>query len=185
MRKPRLKRKYESNKVKSTVQYTHATCSDVSIKWGGIWGGQSGNKQWQVPPWPPLWLRLCECVNQWFHGKLCDKVISKVLNKYVSNLLALRVCVGDDSVTDTPHFKPAFVKIGNFQNVFAFMGCLFNFFFMCVFCFYFQMPICGENVCIGSVMVPTVCKPDEVRGKEELLSLATDFIDQYYTSIKR
>uniref|UniRef100_A0A8C1PNF4 nitric-oxide synthase (NADPH) n=1 Tax=Cyprinus carpio TaxID=7962 RepID=A0A8C1PNF4_CYPCA len=28
-------------------------------------------------------------------------------------------------------------------------------------------------------------KPDEVRGKEELLTLATDFIDQYYTSIKR
>lgn len=30
-----------------------------------------------------------------------------------------------------------------------------------------------------------VRKPDEVRTKEELLPLATDFIDQYYTSIKR
>uniref|UniRef100_A0A8D3CHT7 Nitric oxide synthase n=1 Tax=Scophthalmus maximus TaxID=52904 RepID=A0A8D3CHT7_SCOMX len=51
----------------------------------------------------------------------------------------------------------------------------------------FQMPICTENVCIGSVMIPNqhVRKPDEVRSKEELLPLATDFIDQYYTSIKR
>uniref|UniRef100_A0A4W6EF01 nitric-oxide synthase (NADPH) n=1 Tax=Lates calcarifer TaxID=8187 RepID=A0A4W6EF01_LATCA len=49
------------------------------------------------------------------------------------------------------------------------------------------MPICTENVCIGSVMMPNlhVHKPDEVRPKEELLPLATDFIDQYYTSIKR
>lgn len=49
----------------------------------------------------------------------------------------------------------------------------------------FQTALCGENVCIGSVMVPTLRKPDEVRGKEDLLSLATDFIDQYYTNIKR
>ncbi|TRY87492.1 hypothetical protein DNTS_035315 [Danionella cerebrum] len=44
-----------------------------------------------------------------------------------------------------------------------------------------------ERVCIGSVMVPNQQsrKPDEVRRKEELLPLATDFIDQYYTSIKR
>uniref|UniRef100_A0AAQ5XT64 Nitric oxide synthase n=1 Tax=Amphiprion ocellaris TaxID=80972 RepID=A0AAQ5XT64_AMPOC len=50
-----------------------------------------------------------------------------------------------------------------------------------------SMPICTENVCIGSVMMPNqhVRKPDEVRTKEELLRLATDFIDQYYTSIRR
>uniref|UniRef100_A0A7N6AAJ5 Nitric oxide synthase n=1 Tax=Anabas testudineus TaxID=64144 RepID=A0A7N6AAJ5_ANATE len=44
-----------------------------------------------------------------------------------------------------------------------------------------------ENVCIGSVMTPSLHarKPDEVRTKEELLPLATDFINQYYTSIKR
>ena len=55
------------------------------------------------------------------------------------------------------------------------------------FYLYFQMPICTENVCIGSVMVPNqhARKPDEVRTKEELLPLATDFIDQYYTSIRR
>uniref|UniRef100_A0A3Q2NWL0 Nitric oxide synthase n=1 Tax=Fundulus heteroclitus TaxID=8078 RepID=A0A3Q2NWL0_FUNHE len=50
-----------------------------------------------------------------------------------------------------------------------------------------EVPICSENVCIGSVMVPnqSVRKPDEVRPKEELLPLAADFIDQYYSSIKR
>lgn len=50
-----------------------------------------------------------------------------------------------------------------------------------------QTPLCTENVCNGSVMIPNlhVHKPVEVRSKEELLKLATDFIDQYYTSIKR
>ncbi|XP_062240772.1 nitric oxide synthase, brain [Platichthys flesus] len=50
-----------------------------------------------------------------------------------------------------------------------------------------KLPICSENVCIGSVMIPNTHarKPDEVRSPEELLPLATDFIDQYYTSIKR
>lgn len=50
-----------------------------------------------------------------------------------------------------------------------------------------KMPTCGEDVCFGSVMMPTqhVRKPDDARTKEELLPLATDFIDQYYTSIKR
>ncbi|XP_061116719.1 nitric oxide synthase, brain [Conger conger] len=50
-----------------------------------------------------------------------------------------------------------------------------------------QVPICTENVCIGSMMIPNQNsrKLDEARTKEELLPLATDFIDQYYTSIKR
>ncbi|XP_077571063.1 nitric oxide synthase 1 isoform X2 [Stigmatopora nigra] len=50
-----------------------------------------------------------------------------------------------------------------------------------------KMPTCGENVCQGSIMMPNqhTRKPDEARPKEELLTLATDFIDQYYTSIKR
>uniref|UniRef100_A0AAR2IIR3 Nitric oxide synthase n=1 Tax=Pygocentrus nattereri TaxID=42514 RepID=A0AAR2IIR3_PYGNA len=48
------------------------------------------------------------------------------------------------------------------------------------------VPICTDRVCIGSVMTPSQThKPDEVRTKEELLPLATDFINQYYTSIKR
>lgn len=49
------------------------------------------------------------------------------------------------------------------------------------------MPVCTENVCIGSVMMPNqrTCKPEDIRTKEELLPLATDFIDQYYTSIRR
>uniref|UniRef100_A0A8C9SCT3 Nitric oxide synthase n=2 Tax=Scleropages formosus TaxID=113540 RepID=A0A8C9SCT3_SCLFO len=50
-----------------------------------------------------------------------------------------------------------------------------------------KVPICTERVCIGSIMTPSQQnrKPDEVRNKEDLLPLATDFIDQYYTSIKR
>uniref|UniRef100_A0A8B9JGX1 Nitric oxide synthase n=1 Tax=Astyanax mexicanus TaxID=7994 RepID=A0A8B9JGX1_ASTMX len=49
-----------------------------------------------------------------------------------------------------------------------------------------KVPICNERVCIGSIMTPSQNrKPDEVRTKEELLPLATDFINQYYTSIKR
>ncbi|XP_015221897.2 nitric oxide synthase 1 isoform X1 [Lepisosteus oculatus] len=50
-----------------------------------------------------------------------------------------------------------------------------------------KTPICTESVCIGSIMIPSqhARKPEEVRTREELLPLATDFIDQYYTSIKR
>ncbi|XP_037113980.1 nitric oxide synthase, brain isoform X1 [Syngnathus acus] len=50
-----------------------------------------------------------------------------------------------------------------------------------------KMPTCGENVCQGSIMTPNLHarKPEEVRPREELITLATDFIDQYYTSIKR
>lgn len=50
-----------------------------------------------------------------------------------------------------------------------------------------QTPMCPENVCYGSLMMPNLHarKPEEVKSKEELLKLATDFIDQYYTSIKR
>lgn len=47
--------------------------------------------------------------------------------------------------------------------------------------------MCPESVCYGSIMMPNLHarKPEDVRSKEELLKLATDFIDQYYTSIKR
>ncbi|XP_006008471.1 nitric oxide synthase, brain [Latimeria chalumnae] len=46
---------------------------------------------------------------------------------------------------------------------------------------------CTEQVCLGSVITPSqhVRKPEEPRTKEELLSLASDFINQYYSSIKR
>nr|XP_056715766.1 nitric oxide synthase, brain [Euleptes europaea] len=45
---------------------------------------------------------------------------------------------------------------------------------------------CSENVCMGSVMFPSqyIRKP-EVKTKELLLPLAKEFIDQYYSSIKR
>uniref|UniRef100_A0A4W3HWQ3 nitric-oxide synthase (NADPH) n=1 Tax=Callorhinchus milii TaxID=7868 RepID=A0A4W3HWQ3_CALMI len=44
-----------------------------------------------------------------------------------------------------------------------------------------------SQICMGSIMMPsqTVRKADEARSKEELLPLATDFINQYYTSFKR
>uniref|UniRef100_A0A3B3V4J1 Nitric oxide synthase n=1 Tax=Poecilia latipinna TaxID=48699 RepID=A0A3B3V4J1_9TELE len=79
----------------------------------------------------------------------------------------------------SPSKCPRFIKIKNWET-----GTLYNdvLHHSCS-----KMPICSENVCNGSVMVPSqgVRKPDEVRTKEELLPLAADFIDQYYTSIKR
>uniref|UniRef100_A0A674ILK7 Nitric oxide synthase n=1 Tax=Terrapene triunguis TaxID=2587831 RepID=A0A674ILK7_9SAUR len=46
---------------------------------------------------------------------------------------------------------------------------------------------CTEQICMGSIMTPTqhIRKPEDTRTKEQLLSLAKDFIDQYYSSIKR
>uniref|UniRef100_A0A8C7ZH57 Nitric oxide synthase n=1 Tax=Oryzias sinensis TaxID=183150 RepID=A0A8C7ZH57_9TELE len=71
----------------------------------------------------------------------------------------------------SPSKCPRYIKIKNWET-----GTLYS-----------DMPSCGEDVCFGSVMMPTqhVRKPDDARTKEELLPLATDFIDQYYTSIKR
>uniref|UniRef100_A0A8C8SRE1 Nitric oxide synthase n=1 Tax=Pelusios castaneus TaxID=367368 RepID=A0A8C8SRE1_9SAUR len=46
---------------------------------------------------------------------------------------------------------------------------------------------CTEQICMGSIMTPTqhIRKPEDTRTKEQLLPLAKDFIDQYYSSIKR
>ncbi|XP_075034624.1 nitric oxide synthase 1 isoform X2 [Mixophyes fleayi] len=46
---------------------------------------------------------------------------------------------------------------------------------------------CTEQLCMGSVMTPSqiVRKPEDIRPKGQLLPLAKEFIDQYYTSIKR
>lgn len=50
-----------------------------------------------------------------------------------------------------------------------------------------QTTACTEQICMGSVMTPSqhVRKSEETRTKEEVLLLAKDFIDQYYSSIKR
>eukprot|EP00064_Thunnus_orientalis_P007827 superscaffoldBa00000891_g7849 len=79
----------------------------------------------------------------------------------------------------SPSKCPRFIKIKNWETGTVYSDVLHH--------SSGKMPICTENVCIGSVMVPNqhARKPDEVRTKEELLPLATDFIDQYYTSIKR
>ncbi|XP_053556478.1 nitric oxide synthase, brain isoform X2 [Bombina bombina] len=46
---------------------------------------------------------------------------------------------------------------------------------------------CSPHICMGAVMTPPqhVRKPEDIRTKEQLLSLAKEFIDQYYSSIKR
>ncbi|CAN9512952.1 unnamed protein product [Ophioblennius macclurei] len=79
----------------------------------------------------------------------------------------------------SPSKCPRFIKIKNWETGTVYSDTLHH--------SSSKMPLCSENVCIGSVMMPTqhTRKPDEVRTKEELLPLATDFIDQYYTSIKR
>ncbi|OCU02124.1 nitric oxide synthase 1 L homeolog isoform X1 [Xenopus laevis] len=46
---------------------------------------------------------------------------------------------------------------------------------------------CTQQICMGAVMTPPhyVRKPEDIRTKEELLPLAKEFIDQYFSSIKR
>ncbi|XP_030873568.1 nitric oxide synthase, brain-like [Leptonychotes weddellii] len=46
---------------------------------------------------------------------------------------------------------------------------------------------CTEHVCMSSIMLPSqqIRRPEDVRTKEQLFPLAKEFIDQYYSSIKR
>ncbi|XP_044541379.1 nitric oxide synthase, brain [Gracilinanus agilis] len=46
---------------------------------------------------------------------------------------------------------------------------------------------CTGQICMGSIMFPSqhIRKPEDVRTKEQLFPLAKEFIDQYYSSIKR
>ncbi|KAM5310894.1 nitric oxide synthase 1 isoform 2-T4 [Glossophaga mutica] len=46
---------------------------------------------------------------------------------------------------------------------------------------------CSERICVGSVMHASqqMRRPEDVRTKEQLFPLAREFIDQYYSSIKR
>uniref|UniRef100_A0A6I8NDU9 Nitric oxide synthase n=1 Tax=Ornithorhynchus anatinus TaxID=9258 RepID=A0A6I8NDU9_ORNAN len=46
---------------------------------------------------------------------------------------------------------------------------------------------CSEQICLGSIMLPSphIRRPEDLRTKEQLFHLAKEFIDQYYTSIKR
>uniref|UniRef100_A0A2K5C5V2 Nitric oxide synthase n=1 Tax=Aotus nancymaae TaxID=37293 RepID=A0A2K5C5V2_AOTNA len=46
---------------------------------------------------------------------------------------------------------------------------------------------CTEYICMGSIMLPSqhTRRPEDVRTKEQLFPLAKEFIDQYYSSIKR
>ncbi|XP_047674995.1 nitric oxide synthase, brain isoform X1 [Tachysurus fulvidraco] len=93
------------------------------------------------------------------------------------------LCQGSASPTKTPQNGsptkcPRFMKIKNWESGVLYSDTLHH---SCS-----KVPICNEQVCTGSVMTPSMrSKPDEVRTKNELLPLATDFINQYYTSIKR
>lgn len=46
---------------------------------------------------------------------------------------------------------------------------------------------CTEHICMGSIMHPSqqIRRPEDIRRKEQLFPLAKEFIDQYYSSIKR
>lgn len=78
----------------------------------------------------------------------------------------------------SPTKCPRFMKVKNWETGTVYTDSLYH--------SASKVPICTERVCLGSIMTPTPSrKSDEPRTKDELLTLATDFIDQYYTSIKR
>lgn len=79
----------------------------------------------------------------------------------------------------SPSKCPRFMKVKNWET-----GTVYNDVLHQNTC---MQQVCSEMVCNGSLMMPNqyIRKPDEVRTREDLLSLATDFFDQYYTSIKR
>ncbi|XP_029018514.1 nitric oxide synthase, brain isoform X2 [Betta splendens] len=77
----------------------------------------------------------------------------------------------------SPTKCPRFMKVKNWEN-----GAIYN---DTLYHNASKTPLCSENVCTGSVMIPNVRKADEARTRKELLPLATDFLDQYYTSIRR
>ncbi|XP_078277885.1 nitric oxide synthase 1 [Rhinoraja longicauda] len=80
---------------------------------------------------------------------------------------------------DSPSKSPRFLKIKNWET-----GTVLN------DTLHLKSGVaagCREQLCFGSIMMPSqhVKKLSEARTKENLLPLATDFLDQYYTSIKR
>ena len=69
-----------------------------------------------------------------------------------------------------PYTCHTWVKLSDSPNLFSFQG-----------------TGCTEHICMGSIMLPSqqIRKPEDVRTKEQLFPLAKEFIDQYYSSIKR
>ncbi|KAM3826174.1 nitric oxide synthase 1 isoform 2-T2 [Vipera latastei] len=82
-------------------------------------------------------------------------------------------------VNESPSKCPRFAKVRNWES-----GCVLN---DTLHLKYSMVTPCSEQVCMGSIMIPSqhVRKPEEVRMKDQLLLLAKEFIDQYYSSIKR
>uniref|UniRef100_A0A8B9VNJ5 Nitric oxide synthase n=1 Tax=Anas zonorhyncha TaxID=75864 RepID=A0A8B9VNJ5_9AVES len=86
------------------------------------------------------------------------------------------------AVNGSPSKCPRFVKIKNWETG----AVLHDTLHACLFLSH-QTTACTEQICMGSVMTPSqhVRKSEDTRTKEEVLLLAKDFIDQYYSSIKR
>uniref|UniRef100_A0A8C4TUR3 Nitric oxide synthase n=1 Tax=Falco tinnunculus TaxID=100819 RepID=A0A8C4TUR3_FALTI len=82
-----------------------------------------------------------------------------------------------NTVNGSPSKCPRFVKIKNWETGSVHTCLLLS----------LQATACTEQICMGSVMTPSqhVRKSEDTRTKEEVLLLAKDFIDQYYSSIKR
>ncbi|XP_048370628.1 nitric oxide synthase, brain isoform X1 [Sphaerodactylus townsendi] len=82
-------------------------------------------------------------------------------------------------VNGSPSKCPRFAKVKNWET-----GSVFN---DTLHLKSTMVTPCTEDVCMGSVMYPSqqVRRPEDVRTKEQLLPLAKEFIDQYYSSIKR
>ncbi|XP_032898999.1 nitric oxide synthase, brain isoform X1 [Amblyraja radiata] len=83
------------------------------------------------------------------------------------------------SPNDSPSKSPRFAKIKNWET-----GTVLN------DTLHLNSGVangCREQLCLGSIMMPSqhVKKPSKARTKENLLPLAADFLNQYYTSIER
>ncbi|XP_063820406.1 nitric oxide synthase 1 isoform X2 [Pseudophryne corroboree] len=82
-------------------------------------------------------------------------------------------------VNESPSKCPRYLKVKNWDTNAVLHDTLH---------FKASMPTpCTQQLCMGSIMTPPqyVRKPEDVRPKGHLLPLAKEFIDQYYTSIKR
>ncbi|XP_075424220.1 nitric oxide synthase 1 isoform X2 [Ascaphus truei] len=82
-------------------------------------------------------------------------------------------------VNESPSKCPRYLKVRNWETNTMLHDTL-----------HFQASVptpCTPEICMGAVMTPPqhVRKPEDIRTKEQLLPLAKDFIDQYYSSIKR
>ncbi|XP_072839703.2 nitric oxide synthase 1 isoform X1 [Pogona vitticeps] len=118
-------------------------------------------------------------------GDQCEKTdTSSLMNNDISSEKGQPPSSGQQSptknlVNGSPSKCPRFAKVRNWET-----GSVLN---DTLHLKSTMVTPCSEQVCMGSIMIPSqhVRKPEEVRTKEQLLPLAKEFIDQYYSSIKR